>query len=143
MKKVFKDRLLALADAIEHGLRAPATKRGIYDDRTSKNDVKIKRILFNMEAWGAFRDGFDSGSLVCFNNDECGTAACVGGHADLMFTKPGAGYGSLRLGLADEQRLALFYPPNLDDKRFYSRKRAARVIRNLVKTGKVDWRATA
>lgn len=136
MLKTFKERLLKLADAIENGFK-----------------FEKRKVSFNMADWGAWRTYNPKGTKFM----TCDSACCVGGHADLMFSvfgKDDVIKGSTRLGLTDDQEKELFYPEvpyvnqgrdelkimDLANHKFFSRARAAATIRNLVKTGKVDWR---
>lgn len=103
------DRILMLADEIER---------------------PTKGMGFNMEFWMP-------------TETSCGTACCIGGHANLMFGGPVNGSfdvtGDL-LGLTKEQTVNLFTPYGWHfERKLNDRPRAARVLRHLASTGKVDW----
>lgn len=96
----------------------------------------------------------------------CGTAACIGGHAAVMFDElegksnigkeDGADYwpATLRaevqekLGLDFSQAQKLFYPntkraffqvENKKSKRFITKAHAVAVLKNWIKTNKIEW----
>jgi hypothetical protein len=99
-----------------------------------------------------------------FRMDEwvCGTAACIGGWADLLMhhkSEPDADFDSpvpvseisWWLGLTPNQKEELFYPLTdnyrytcgfPDQGAFITRDHAVRVIDHLIKTGEVDWELT-
>lgn len=88
----------------------------------------------------------------CTKDNICGTACCIAGAAT-MFYHPevfhvytdvvmDVNYHDLAreaLGLNDDQARQLFYA-NLSDLDYITPEWAAKVIRNLIKTGKVDWK---
>lgn len=83
--------------------------------------------------------GFDMSS-------PCGTVCCIGGHCHLMFGEYNAhtlnwtNNARKHIGLSLEDANALFMPHNWhSDKSLSDRPRAARVLRHLAATGKVDW----
>ena len=72
----------------------------------------------------------------------CGTAACIAGHADVLFEE-----GLDALGLYPSTRSELFIPTHdyarFDaedgEKGYITREDAVRCLRNLARTGIVDW----
>ena len=113
------ERMKKLADAVEHGLSA--------------------YIEFGMRH---FCTNFD---LVPLAQDMCRTAACIGGHAVLMFGKPGdliVEYTARQLlGLSAEESQYLFYN-GWPSKRWtrspfleITRQEAAMAIRRMVECG--------
>lgn len=78
----------------------------------------------------------------------CGTAACIGGHAAYRQRQedPGtrynpnglSGMASKWLGIDPQLGDRLYYPA-VDDYDSITPKQAARVLRHLAETGKVDW----
>lgn len=103
------DRLNQLADALENGL--PDTE-------------------FDMADWIEHRD--------------CGTTACIAGHAALL-ADPDVrwpeveGTAEAWLGVDRVQSMELFTPLPVDPWSKITASMAARVVRHLAKTGKVDW----
>lgn len=88
---------------------------------------------FNMSAWR-------------WPQQECGTAACIGGWAEaVLFPDDPDDVGStdLRdaLGIREEQWVPLFAPPgwSLRVASPYSQAAAVAVLDHLIETGEVDW----
>lgn len=124
------DRIMTLAAIVENGL-------GI--------DRKGRPIGFNMRIW-AGRSGYVPSKTV--PTAKCGTVACIGGHAEILWGGEDAEYlgddsaaadAADKLGLDMEAAFELFYPTGIADYNRITAKRAARVLRRLAKTGVVDW----
>ncbi len=118
-----KDRILELADRIE--------KMPLLADVRRSNDSGIEVSapeIFDMEHWRSRTD--------------CGSIACVGGWATIMFGNPDKYYSDVAsgelLGLDWSDAQMLFYPTQSTWYRI-APARAAAVLRNLAATGLVDW----
>lgn len=106
--------ILKVADAIEQGL---------------------PNVSFDMSVYSTARD--------------CGTAACVAGHIAIMErmnADVASGFeiedrAADFLGLGRNDASELFRPANFYERGFHTTAMAARVLRNLAITGKVDWEA--
>ena len=98
---------------------------------------------FDMEYWAEH-------NLIKYR-DVCGTASCIGGTANLLWSQDRSSFGIESIGnarelLGLERRVAddLFYPWKLwayldAEPEARSPKAAAKVIRHLIATGEVDW----
>jgi hypothetical protein len=112
-----RERILELADRIE---AAPHKLR--YDEDAG---CSRKPTSFNMRIW------------------HCGTVACIGGWAEALYKEP----ADFALGLGGQTMTALFFPESefIPEHQRIQHKDvtpqiAARCLRNLAKTGKVDWK---
>lgn len=106
-----REKLLALAEFIE-------------TDRSAG---------FYMGTWLVREGDGWSNAIAASDAPECGTAACLGGHYQLMTERDAD--ADLRLTL--DQRDALFFP----DSHICSndRTKAVRVLRHFAYTGDIDW----
>ena len=105
-----KDRILYLADLIEGKASHP----------------KLKDITFDMKEWYP-------------KYSPCGTAACIGGHIDIIAGVHQDEEETARwIGLSWGAAQPLFYPRNPNDYAATPNK-AARVLRHLAETDEVDW----
>ncbi len=69
--------------------------------------------------------------------NECGTAACISGWAQVLFPREGN-----PLGVSAEQAVELFMPRGYDSDKTakkYTRARAVAVLDYYLTTGKIDW----
>ena len=107
-----------------------------------------KSMSFDMSEWPIFFDEYDAK----FNNGHyCGSAACIGGHAEALMIDSGLFLDSKFysvskwVDLTYIQHKALFFPTkithgfNLDE---ITQDHAVRCLDHLIKTGEVDWRVT-
>lgn len=95
---------------------------------------------FNMRWWNEETKLLTRNARAQYS-DGCGTVACIGGTINVL-----AGHASSRdsfaaaqwLGVDGDDAIALFYPV---DARVWraTRSQAAKVLRHLADTGKVDW----
>lgn len=117
------DRILTLARAIDNNV-------AVYEGQL---------VDFNMDEWITPMEDVEGRRAP-----KCGTAACIGGHAEILFNPSNIGgfvdNAAELLGLDHDTADALFFPV------YYKRRwdritraKAARVLRHLAKTGNVDW----
>lgn len=135
------DRMLTLAAMLGAGVPVYAPPRHVGDG--------LHQVTFNMNQWfkhfgPAAKANPDMAKLFQHGPPKCDTVACMGGHCNILWgngslqDEQGAA-ASLGLDYADANRL--FYPNTVrlgkwDD---ITPKKAARVLRHLVKTGEIDW----
>lgn len=117
---VNKANVLRVADAIEKG---ELVKRGIG---------------FNMAAWN---NDAEIHGLRDLSGHRCGTVACIGGHAAILFPE---GHPNETLGLSLSEGKELFYAWSYREwydvkLRNITIRHAVAVLRHLAETGEVDW----
>lgn len=78
---------------------------------------------------------------------ECGTCACIGGWADLLFSEDesvdvfSSGDAAYKLGLEEGEGSKLFMPPGFyTTPNVYTQAEVCWTLRNLAETGEVEWR---
>jgi hypothetical protein len=75
--------------------------------------------------------------------EDCGTAACIAGWANVIFhprlIKTCSSTAAESLGLDNNQEIRLFLPHDFLESEKYTRELAIRVLDHLIETGKVDW----
>ena len=127
-------------------LAATVSEKGT--ERMNKENVQLlistieKSKTFSMHAatWNYFRKDTD------FGNHPCGSAACILGHAHQISR---LSMGSF-LGIPNEQKDMILTPvedcANFRSKPgtegYITKGHAIRMLRNLLKTGEVDWKST-
>ena len=130
------ERLNELADYID------GTKHIQFD--TAFNQAVCKRTprkpqkWFNMSAWFQVVRRKNRAGVY----QECGTTGCIAGWARQLYAGgKGDAFNTAKdlLGLTWDQADDLFYTRGIRRKSLVSPHRAAKVLRRLAKTGKVDW----
>lgn len=111
--------------------------------------ANAERLMLLADSLGKVAD-FDM--VACLERGDCGTRACIAGHAVLLSGKPIPDYDSQVmedaqdwLGLTDAERTKLFVPWAATSaykgyrRYLISAEQAAEVVRNFASTGEIVW----
>lgn len=103
---------------------------------------KLSPERFDISLWIKAPDRFLTNQQLIH---DCGTCACIGGWAQMLFNDPyedsisHSQHAFELLGLTELQADKLFCPPNYSEPSLYPQDRVVRTLRRLAKTGEILW----